>query len=86
MELKEKEKDKLEQPPTYEESALLNEGVKKVITVYGSVFGVNFWGQFLGSIFGVNFWVLFGSFLRFFGSILVFILRIDLGSDLGLRF
>ena len=33
MELKEKEKDKLEQPPTYEESALLNEGVKKVITV-----------------------------------------------------
>ena len=31
MELKEKEKDKLEQPPTYEESALLNEGVKKVI-------------------------------------------------------
>ena len=73
MELKEKEKDKLEQPPTYEESALLNEGVKKVITVYGSVFGVNFW-------------VLFGSFLRFFGSILVFILRIDLGSDLGLRF
>ena len=48
MELKEKEKDKLEQPPTYEESALLNEGVKKVITV----FGVNFWGQFLRSIFG----------------------------------
>jgi len=29
MELKEKEKDKVEQPPTYEESALLNEGVKK---------------------------------------------------------
>ena len=42
MELKEKEKDKLEQPPTYEESALLNEGVKKVITVFGSVSGVNF--------------------------------------------
>ena len=53
MELKEKEKDKLEQPPTYEESALLNEGVKKVITVFGSVFWVNFW---------VNFWVLFAIF------------------------
>ena len=62
MELKEKEKDKLEQPPTYEESALLNEGVKKVITVYGSVFGVNFWGQFLGPV-----WVLFAFFWVHFG-------------------
>ena len=30
MELKEKDKDKLEQPPSYEESTLLNESVKKV--------------------------------------------------------
>ena len=57
MELKEKEKDKLEQPPTYEESALLNEGVKKVITVFGSVLGVNFWVLFLGPFcVGGPFW------------------------------
>ena len=50
MELKEKEKDKLEQPPTYEESALLNEGVKKVKISIGVLLGGPFWGSFLGSV------------------------------------
>ena len=64
MELKEKEKDKLEQPPTYEESALLNEGVKKVIAFFGSVLGVSFW---------VPFFCFLGPFFCFLGSVLVFI-------------
>jgi hypothetical protein len=58
MELKEKEKDKLEQPPTYEESALLNEGVKKVIGFWVCFLG-QFWGPFLGVHFGVHFEVRF---------------------------
>ena len=57
MELKEKEKDKLEQPPTYEESALLNEGVKKVITVFA--FWVCFLGQFLGLFMFLGFILVF---------------------------
>ena len=48
MELKEKEKDKLEQPPTYEESALLNEGVKKVKKSFRIRFWICFGGPFLG--------------------------------------
>ena len=59
MELKEKEKDKLEQPPTYEESALLNEGVKKVKISFGVRFGVLF-GVLFGVCFGVRFGICFG--------------------------
>ena len=62
MELKEKEKDKLEQPPTYEESALLNEGVKKVKTVLGFLLGSIFLVCFLGPYFGPLFGPFFGPF------------------------
>ena len=61
MELKEKEKDKVEQPPSYEESALLNEGVKKVKTEIGFVFEF-FFGSIFGSYFRSFFWVFWGPF------------------------
>ena len=70
MELKEKEKDKLEQPPTYEESALLNEGVKKVKRVLGFLFGSDFLVCFLGPYFGPLFGPFFGPFGVFLGPFL----------------